>query len=217
MREVWEPKIEAEYERGNYGHGWGFLGTPDATLTSAKVCFVGLNPGGGGSADDYAYYGIWGSSDGNVYYDNANWGRTDPSPIQKQLQAWHTLLGISQDESLCAQFVPFRSPTWNSLPSRAAAVTFASSLWKAVLDISPATLFVTMGKAPGRYLATIMDASDRPSLNAGWGKQKIDVWVSPEGRQIVGMPHPSRYGLFGRSTDSSEVAIASFRKATGQD
>ena len=108
----------------------------------------------------------------------------------------------------------FRSPNWSSLDHKAEAVAFASGLWRWVLSISPATLFVTMGKRPAEALAPLLGARHVARLGTGWGKQAIDVWDSPTGRRIVGMPHPSRYTLFNRRSGASDLAESSFREAT---
>lgn len=207
--------VEAECQRLGYRHGWTFLGTPEQTLRQMRVAFVGLNPGGGNETDDYAYRGVWAPAQGNGYFDE-RWGPNDSfSTIQKQVQKWHEIVGVEADESICAQFIPFRSPDWNRLERKAEALAFAQRLWNWVFDVSPASLFVTMGKAPAVHLASLLEAKKVAHFPVGWGKQTIDVWDSQYGRRIVAMPHPSRFALFGRSDDLSKVAEDSFRAAVG--
>ena len=207
--------IDAEYQRLDYRKGWSFLGTADLTLRTAAVAFVGLNPGGGGAKDRYEYQGLW-DFPGNAYIDE-KWGADGKqTAIQGQIKAWHDLLGLKPSESLCAHFVPFRSPTWNSLEHKNEALAFATKLWRWVFDISPATLFITMGKLQAGYLAGALGAKHVAQLPTGWGKQVIDVWDSPSGRRLVGMPHPSRYKLFNRNGGASDVAVASFLTAAGR-
>ena len=207
--------IDAECNRLGYRKGWSFLATPEESLHRAGVGLVGLNPGGGGANDGYAYEGLW-DFEGNAYFDE-NWGPNDSqTAIQKQVQRWHGILGIGPAESMCAHFVPFRSPDWASLDRKAEAVSFASGLWRWVLAVSPATLFVTMGKMPAEQLALLLEARHVARLDTGWGNQLIDVWDAPCGRRVVGMPHPSWYALFSRANAASELAEASFRAATGR-
>ena len=207
-------KIEAEYRRLNFRHGWTFMATQESTLRSARVAFVGLNPGGGGPDDRFDYKGIWALPAGNGYFDES-WGPNNTkSRIQTQVQKWHGLIDVAPGDSLCAQFVPFRSRSWNELPRKEEALAFASQLWSWVLEVSPASLFVTMGKRPAEHVSGLLGARKVAQLPTGWGKQMIDVWDSPSGKRIVGMPHPSRYSLFGRSSPASETAEASFRAAT---
>jgi hypothetical protein len=207
-------EIDAEYDRLGYNNGWSFLATPERTLRDAAVAFVGLNPGGGGPQDDYEYGRLW-DFPGNAYFDE-KWGPGGTeTAIQGQIRAWHELLGLKPDESLCAHFIPFRSPTWESLDHKPDALAFAEKLWQWVFDISPATLFVTMGKKPASHLAALLEGTHVAQLPTGWGKQMIDVWDTPSGRRIVGMPHPSRYRLLNRGDGLSDVAVASFLAATG--
>lgn len=206
--------IEAESRRLGFQHGWTFLGTPERTLLNARVAFVGLNPGGGGSNDDYDYGGHWDVPVGNGYFDES-WGPNGTqTTIQKQLQTWHALIGVRPDESLCVQFVPFRSPDWDRLDQKAEAISFAERLWTWVLEVSPASLFVTMGKRPAEHLSKLLHAKQVAQFPTGWGSQTIDVWDAPDGRRIIGMPHPSRYALFDRANNSSETAETSLRAAT---
>jgi hypothetical protein len=207
--------VEAEYKRLGYRSGWTFLGTPEHTLHNARVGFVGLNPGGGGPSDPYEYGGLWDVPSGNGYFDE-RWGpHGSYSPIQVQVQKWYELLGLQPTDAFCAQLVPFRSPNWTSLNRKNDALAFASKLWAWVFEVSPAILFVTMGKQPAQLLAGLLGGKHVARLPTGWGSQTIEVWESPSGRRVVGMPHPSRHTLFNRPKGSSRLAEASFRQATG--
>lgn len=207
--------IETKCKQLGYPSGWTLMATPDSTLREAKVAFVGLNPGGGGPGDDYAYSGLWDSPGGNAYFTE-RWGPNDTeTPIQRQIRAWHELLELEASDSLCAQFVPFRSPNWSTLDRKDEALDFARDLWRWILTVSPATLFVTMGKLPAHYLAELLDGKHVAQLPTGWGTNMIDVWDSPSGRRVVGMPHPSRYRLFGRGNGASSIAEASLGSAAG--
>lgn len=205
--------VEAEYRRLGYSKGWSFLGTPERILRTASVGLVGLNPGGGGAGDAFEYAGVW-DVPGNGYFDE-RWGPgASFSPIQLQVHKWYELLGLAPHEAFCAQFVPFRSPSWTSLTRKEDALAFATRLWSWVLETSPATLFVTMGKKPAEHLSRLLDGRRIAHLPTGWGSQTIDVWDTPGGRRIVAMPHPSRHRLFNRANGSSELAKSSFLLAT---
>lgn len=206
--------VQAEYERLGYSRGWSFMGTPERALREARVAFVGLNPGGGGETDTYEYGGLWDFPEGNAYFDE-RWGpNASETAIQRQIWRWHEMVGLGPHESLCAHFIPFRSPDWHSLEHKDEALAFGQRLWNWVLGVSPASLFVTMGKEPARQLAVILKARHVAQLPTGWGQQMIDVRDSADGRRVVGMPHPSRYALFGRGGSASELAEQSFRAAT---
>jgi hypothetical protein len=110
--------------------------------------------------------------------------------IQGQIRAWHDLLGVKPNESLCAHFVPFRSPTWDSLEHKTEALEFAARLWRWVFETSPAKMFMTMGKLQAGYLAGALGAKHVAQLPTGCGKQVIDVWDSPSGRRLSGDAAP---------------------------
>jgi uracil-DNA glycosylase len=199
--------IDQKYRDLGFEKGWTFLACSEARLFDAKIALVGLNPGGGGVGDDYAYAGNW-SCNQNAFYDEA-------SGHQSQIQEWHRILGVQKDETLCAQFIPFRSPNLKGLKNQDEAIAFSRDLWTWVLRLSPATLFLAMGKLAAHHLANLMDAAQiEPPLPTGWGRQAIEVWEAGCGRRVIGMPHPSRYKLFGRGT-SSVIAEASLRRAAG--
>jgi hypothetical protein len=213
IREFSAQDIDAAYTDLGHQYGWSFMATPAERLHTAQVAIVGLNPGGGGEGDTYEYGRFWASDGVNAYYDE-QWGTggTD-TPLQTQVKEWHRLLGLKPADPLCIQFVPFRSPDWKRLPEKKASIDFARSLWRWVLDVTPARLFLTMGKLPAAYLVELMDAKLVARLPTGWGNKLIDAYDTPDGRRVVGMPHPSRYQLFNRG-EASETANESFRAAT---
>lgn len=198
------------------------MGVPQERMRRSEVVVVGLNPGGGGDRDSSEHRQTWDTPvssahpTGNVYFEEKWEAEDELFPVQKQVQAWHRMIGIGPTESFCAFFVPFRSPDWNRLGNRRDAMAIGRRLWRWVVAETPARLFPTMGKVAGRELAALMKANmlDR-SLPTGWGRQTIDVWKMPDERRIVALPHPSRYQLFGRFDRRSDKAEASFRAATG--
>lgn len=212
--------VEAAYARLDYRRGWTFMATPEARMTTSPVAIVGLNPGGGGDRDLHPYGAVWDvpvspeHPNGNAYFDET-WGPNTDSSVQRQVKLWHERLGVQPGETFCAQFVPFRSPDWDRLGNRAEAMAFGRALWRWVLSRTPASLFVTMGKVAGAELAALIGAGCVGRLPVNWQPQTIDIWEAPDGRRIVAMPHPSRYGLLGRST-RGELAERNFHIAVGR-
>ena len=206
--------IDQAYLALGHRWGWSFMGTPADRLQTAKVAIVGLNPGGGGDGDDYAYGRFWDFDGVNAYFDE-KWGPNgeSDSPLQRQVKEWHRLLGIGPDAPLCIQFCPFRSPNWSTLAKPEESLEFSEKLWRWVLDTSPASLFITMGKLPAQYLADLMAAKWIAQLPTGWGTQMIDVYDSSNGKRIIAMPHPSRYQIFGRGEDLSGDVERAFQAA----
>lgn len=214
--------IKARYDSLGFQSGWTFLCCNEDRLKDARIAIVGLNPGG--RDDEGRYGGCWATGH-NPYYDEF-WGGLDANGkglhdrLQLQIQKWHELAGIEKDESLCAQFVPFRTRDWEGVSKRAGleaeVLTFSRNLWSAVLSSCSAQVFITMGKVAARELATLLHAPPAPcKLRTGWGTAKIDLYVADDGRRVIGMPHPSRYALFDREGSQSELAEQNFLLALG--
>lgn len=214
--------IKARYDSLGFQSGWTFLCCNEDRLKDARIAIVGLNPGG---RDDEGRYGGGWATGHNPYYDEF-WGGLDANGkglhdrLQLQIQKWHELAGIEKDESLCAQFVPFRTRDWEGVSKRAGleaeVLTFSRNLWSAVLSSCSAQVFITMGKVAARELATLLHAPPAPcKLRTGWGTAKIDLYVADDGRRVIGMPHPSRYALFDREGSQSELAEQNFLLALG--
>lgn len=216
MKAFSKQDIQAEYVALGLTSGWNFILGPEQRLRTARVCIVGLNPGGGGDNDAYTYPGEWEVEHPNPYFprcEGEKWARTG---IQAQVQAWHRILDLQPTVTFCAQFVPFRSSSWASFgPERGQALEFARRLWSWTLKESPARLYIAMGRVAGGEVARLLNASDEKSLPAGWKRQFIRVAAAPDGRRVITMPHPSRYLLFNRVEGRSAIAEQSLRLAAG--
>jgi uracil-DNA glycosylase len=197
--------IEAEHDRLGYSAGWRFMMTAERTLATADVAIVGLNPGG-----TRRHGPPWSQKEGNAYFIEA-WGgkRAGADPLQRQVQRMCQVLGVRQDAVFAAQFVPFRSNAWSDLTRKPEAVAFSRRLWSWALPQMKAKLFVCVGKgvvAP--EIAGLLDARPIGAVPAGWGEQTIERYRTADGRLVLGLPHLSRFGLFGRA-----VSEAAFRTA----
>ena len=206
-----EQDIQKAYEALGYQMGWAFLITPEARLRDAKVAIVGLNPGGnsGGAA--------WDCADGNAFFVQ-RWARNDTeyNRIQIQVQALHKALNVAADETLIAEYIPFRSPSWAALTHKEEALSFARELWTWVLRETPARIFICMGRLVAEELVQLTNARWAEELPTGWGNMKMHRHVAPDGRIIIHLPHPSHYLLFGRAEDRSLQAEESLRRAIKQ-
>lgn len=207
--------IQAKYADLKFKSGWTFLCCHEDRLRDARIAIVGLNPGG---RDDEGPYGSQWATGENPYYAE-RWGKDASGKsahdrLQLQIQKWHDLAGVTENETLCAQFAPFRSRDWAGVKDQERAVLdFSRELWCWVLANAAATTYLTMGKVPGQQIATLLGAEPCASLPTGWGKQKIEVYRNGDGRRVVAMPHPSRFTLFDRADGASAVAEASFAEA----
>lgn len=204
--------IDDVYESLGHQWGWSFLAGPESQLYEAETVIVGLNPARakGDRREDYG--GHWDVPEGNIYFNRRWGGGDDYSRLQKQLIRWHELLDLGPTQTIGANFVPFRSRNWAELASPTQSVQFADVLWRDVVAVTPARLFIAMGKDAAWYLARTLGADPIAHLDAGWGKQVIDVYQAPGGRRVVAMPHPARFGLFGRGAISG-AAESSFAAA----
>lgn len=209
-------ETQAAYNALGHKWGWSFLAGPEAELYTAQTIIVGLNPAraAGDSFDDYGFH--WDVPQGNIYFSK-DWGGNDEyTSLQKQLHRWHELLSLNASQTIGANFVTFRSRNWAELASPKESVQFAQKLWRDVVAVTSAPLFITMGKDAAWHPAQALEAKSFAHLPTGWGKQTIDVYDTPNGRRIVAMPHPSRFRLFGRG-DLSKTAEASFVAACDAD
>lgn len=203
-----ESDIWKVYEQHGYRQGWAFMMTPEASLRTAKVAMVGLNPGGNGQ------HGCWDHAAGNAYFVQ-KWADNDTrdSAIQIQVKEIHRTLGIGENDTFAAQFIPFRSRDLASLSEFASAKAFAMRLWAWVIEQSPAQLYLCMGKEAGSAVGHLLKAKWAEDNATGWGATKYRRRVAADGRVVVEMPHPSRYQLFSRTPEKVAVAAEALRRA----
>jgi hypothetical protein len=116
-------------------------------------------------------------------------------------------LGEDIDKTPTAYFVPFRSPSWKTLPHSLEALAFAQQLWKPVLAALQPKLIVCIGIDQAFASACqICGAVARQSFPIGWGNYAAQVAVSPSTR-VVGLPHLSRFMVFGRPASQAPLAV----------
>ena len=203
--------IQAEYDRLGYDLGWFFLMSHADRLHDAVTAIVGLNPGGSDAEEPE-----WSSKSGNGYYERpwAGSGTVD-HPNQTQIKAWHRVLQLDPDRTLCGQFIPFRSAAAKSLKRPSETYEFARSLWRWVAKTSPARTYICMGnRVTWEIGKRILGATKVRSYDTGWGDRQIELWRAPDGRRVIGMPHPSRFLLFDRQdVEKSQIAERSLLAA----
>jgi len=204
--------IEAEYQRRTQGKahkrwGWSFMYVPQERLHTARVMLVGLNPGGrelNPPINEWHYEaGI------NAYVDEA-WAGLKPGqhPLQQQVALLFEATDVDASEVFAANFVPFRSPSWRELDDQAGALEFSQNLWRHMISISPACLFLSLGKEAGRQVAAVMDATYQGSYPVGWGRQTIDKFSNDKGQVVLALPHLSRFRIFGNGRTQAAKVVA---------
>lgn len=204
--------IETEYQRRTANRpdkcwGWSFMYVPQATMVTAKVVLVGLNPGG---RELNPPRNEWQYEEGvNAYVDEA-WAGLEPGqhPLQQQIALLFEAAGVDASEVFAANFVPFRSPSWRELDDAAEALEFSRGLWQHITSISPARLFLALGKEAGRQIATVIGATYKGSHPVGWGTQVIDKFRNDQGQVVLSLPHLSRFKIFGSGRVQAAEVVA---------
>lgn len=185
--------IEAEYRRLGYDQGWAFAMTPMARMHTAGTMIIGLNPGGESHSEDTHFE----SENSNAYYTGVWTSNGSPTAVQTQVRLLHELLGLSQDETFAAQYIPFRSASFESLQNKTEALGFAYKLWSELMPNVAARRIVCMGNTVFWQIVKLLDAKHFGSVRAGWGSVTIKRAVAGNRRLVVGIPHPSRFQLLG--------------------
>lgn len=185
--------IEAEYNRLGYEAFWSFMYTPAERLHDADIALIGLNPGG--CKGDT---GHWDNPKGNSYAIE-KWSKNgeDWNPLQIQVDALLKAIGVNHDEIFAAQFIPFRSSSWDKLGNKKEALAFGRQLWRCVLERTPATRFLCLGSTVAEELVRLTGAEPDGEFDTGWGKRTFGRYVTPR-HVIVRIPHLSWYRVFNR-------------------
>lgn len=195
-------RISTEYSAGGYGLGWRLLMGPAQTLQSARIAFLGLNPGG--SNVDTAH-GEFSVEAGSAYVVES-WGDHPPgeSPLQQQARALFAMLSVEPVDVLAGNLIPFRSQSFRTLPNRNRAMAFGKSLWREILNSIEPEIVITMSADVTKVVANLLDAESPHRIPVGWGSV-TGMRSNFEMGTLIGLPHLSRYRIFGR--DKSAAAL----------
>lgn len=214
-------RINDAYIALGHDQGWSFLYTPGRTLhKGARFLFMGLNPGGEGTQESKALT----TEAGNAYHPDVenDWlGNGQPSQLQQQVVFFYSLLAGRMnhpdarrlmDESLAANFCPFRSKSWVNLKERDKSISFCEELWKGLLLSTQISTIVCMSSIVRKYMSSLIIEADGKLLQevshrVEWGNVTYSVsqfTMACRNITIVCLPHLSRYKIFGR--DKSNTA-----------
>ncbi len=214
--------INQKSEQLGYELGSALSYNSFATLISPEypIAFVGLNPGG----DEYDKPTIE-SENGKCAYYYENWtakgeskktppDETELAPLQQQIIKLYTQLAevfdcgykTLMDKSIMANLVPFRSPNWNDLPNRSAALEFSSQLWSDIFKQARVKVIICMSIVVFYELDKILRglgntsvSEESKSESTGWGRTKyqIEKYMADDNSiLLIRIPHLSRYKLF---------------------
>lgn len=198
---------------GKYKASWSFLYTPVKTLHSRQqLMFVGLNPGGSLSEP---YAPQFHAESSNAYRVGDWSGGRGLNPLQKQVCELYCRIATSfqtaipyeslMDNSLAANYVPFRSKSWASQEDKPGTLEFSDCLWSQVLDIVWPKAIICISVVAHQRLSSLLTQKKHCEKHAvmhrqpvGWGDTvTYDVHTfSSRGREpilLVRLPHLSRY------------------------
>lgn len=194
-------RIQAAYAKGSHHLGWRLLYSPAAVLEGAKVAFMDLNPGGDEKPVDHAEFCM---ETGSAYADEC-WGRPPgQGPLQRQVLGLFEMVGAAPDAVLAGNLVPFRSPSWDTLRNRDAALAFGMEIWRDILAHARPRLVIGMGGVTNRALMAMLGVTAVRTVPVGWGNVTAVAGTFGQGR-FVGLPHLSRFRIVGRT--ESTVAL----------
>lgn len=198
-----EARIEEAYRKSGNHLGWRFLYSPPSVIIDAKVAFIGLNPGGNRRPTEHAEFAM---TSGSAYCDEewAGYPRGE-SPLQRQVRALFTMLRTAPADVLAGNFVPFRSPSWNTLFEPQRALPFARSLWADVFKSSRPELIVTMGTLVRDEVANILGITDLTKYPTGWGHINATRGQNTH-TTLISIPHLSRFRIIGRPKSASQIS-----------
>jgi hypothetical protein len=215
-------EIEDAYERLGHNLGWRFLYSPARTLApNTPLALVGTNPGGDRYEPPSASV-----EDGNAYrYPVETWpggSAHGPNRLQRQVVSFYRELAGRlpgspperlMDDTLAVNFCPFRSPSWESLPSRPESVAFSRQLWTKILEFVNPAAVICLGQLPATELGTVLSTRarliDGPEIGpVGWrpATYEMRLYASSRGSTLlVRLPHLSRFAIFGRAASQPAV------------
>ena len=205
QREVWD-QIDSACVRQGHGLGWRLLTCPWANFQRAEVALMTLNPGG----SSYEPPSL--SVEAGSAYVIEGWLGRDPgsSPLQRQVQRLCAIIGVDPAEVLSGYLVPFRSPTWAKLDRSRHALEFGVTLWRDLFRDWRPHLTFTISEVAFQAMHQILKAGPVSHVPSGWGKVSIRT-ADYDGGRLVGLPHLSRFQLFGGDEGREEVAIRAMR------
>jgi hypothetical protein len=192
-QDLFDLLVAAERELG-FHQGFKMLFGPWATLDTADVAFLSLNPG---RAPDNAEMRVVSDERGNSYYVEQEITR---SPITAQFLGMAKFLGVQPGAILTGVVAPFRSNNWKSLPrlQREGALEIGRQFWLKPLQRPTLRLIITCSNEAAAMACAITDAILEEEISSGWGGISIRGYRTPDGRSLVHLPHLSRFRLFGR-------------------
>jgi len=204
-------KIRREHDRLGHNLGWRFLYSPRRTFASStRIVFIGQNPGGCRCESP-----VPSVENGNAYRVEP-WNKPYLNALQKQVCAFYWLISRVlpgndmcrlMDDTLAANFCPFRSPSWNQLRKKEESLRFSRKLWRDIFRLLGPEVIVTLSYQVRDEIDQLFRGIERPrSLSCRWRSSAGGIlkyrlaYVRHGGKRVllIGLPHLSRFKIFDR-------------------
>lgn len=210
LYEGWYARVERAY--GQLGHSLGYnppiVSSVRAFEAKPRLLLMGLNPAG--SRDVPEHRGRFRYEDRDSYV-GTSWDGLAPgqSPLQRQVAQLlrHLQRGLGESGPLdlfalnrvvSGSLVPFRSPNEASLHRPNESLTFGRNLWRDVLNHWRPQYAVCFGTTPFRELSALLGRPvEAREYDPRW-QGSLSVRVYQDGTRLLGLPHLSRFKIFGR-------------------
>lgn len=211
--------INTEYSSNANDLGWRFLQSSRKTLEENNgILLITSNPGGSKSSEPVE------SCENGCAYISESW-RGKPSGTSKlQVQVQLLFKEIAErleienykeliESSVCAHFIPFRSPSLKLLKEQDRSISFSKRLWKKILSNLQFRLIICLDKNTYKNLTVILLELSYKNLETkdypiAWGNYKASVANFEKGNDRISLlwfPHLSTFSIFGR--EKSRAAI----------
>ncbi len=213
-------KTESMYAR--LGHSLGFnppiVSSVRAFEAKPRLLLMGLNPAGSRDYPEHRGRYRFEHQDG---YLGTSWDGypTGQSPLQKQVGQLlrHLQRRVGDDGPLdlfarnrvvSASLIPFRSPSEASLHNRPASLDFARTLWGEVLGVWRPQYVVCFGGTPFNVISSLLGMpSEARDYDPRW-QGLLRLRVFDDGVRLLGVPHMSRFPIFGRAASAPAINSA---------
>ena len=220
LYETWYERIEKSYAR--LGHSLGFnppiVSSVRAFEAKPRLLLMGLNPAGSRDYPEHRGRFRYEERDG---YLGTSWNDYAPgqAPLQKQVAQLlrhlqrrvgdnGPLESFARNRVVSASFIPFRSPQEASLHNRTASMEFGRSLWGDVLSVWRPQYAVCFGGTPFPELSSLLGSSvEARDYDPQW-QGALRLRVFEDGTRLLGVPHMSRFPIFGRAESAAAITAA---------
>jgi len=193
-------RIEAACERLGHPYGFNPLLLCSETAFKSDLMFATLNPAG--DRDYPTHRGRDRYESGNAYLNRQtplnNQIRQAFDHLQRRVLYSGTSHEFARTQIVTTQLVPFRSPDWASLHRPEETVAFVKDLWGEIFSSWRPRAIVAVGGVTLELITELLGpALSQSSMPTGWGNVRMHLREC-QGTRILGLPHLSRFQIFGR-------------------